>query len=84
MSGAEASVPEALFPERDPVFTEVANCCLQPIIICLLPAAHRSEVLIVLSMGKRLLRKKKEMLLNFKSTTGCWFTFWLADRKSVV
>lgn len=59
VSGAEASVPEALFPERDPVFTEVANCCLQPIIICLLPAAHRSEVLIVLSMGKRLLRKKR-------------------------
>lgn len=62
----EASVPEALFPERDPVFTEDANCCLQPIIICLLPAAHRSKVLIVLSLGKRLVKKKKRGALEFQ------------------
>lgn len=40
VSGEEMSVTEPLFPERDPVFTEDANFCLQPIIICLLPTAH--------------------------------------------
>lgn len=45
-------------PKEILVFTEDANYCLQPIIICLLPVAHWSKVLITLAPSKKLVRKK--------------------------
>lgn len=48
----------SLVPKEILVFTEDANCCLQPILTCLLPITHWSKVLVTLALSKKLIRKK--------------------------